>query len=351
MDESPRGCRACTESDINVSHSNTSKLKCDISQRYERLDLLRQAAPSAGHFSPLRPNSVLGTPLLHHVGLESFMEPNESPLFVQALATGLGVLDAFTAERPTMNLKEISEAAGVTKSAAQRFTHTLVTLGLLRKDAASKRYSLSPRTLDTGYRYLQAHVLLERANPYLLDLNRQTGETVNLAERDGHEMVYIGRFPSPHRAVVHMPVGRRLPIFCSSAGRAFLSALPDEQIRHILTGVDRPRFTPHTITDVETLTSIIAKVRETGFAYSIEEFYLSDLAFAVPVYNIRGEAVAAVNLSVSTAYWSFERAVAELVPKLIHTARMISTTPPTFRAMEPFQIGYGKVRDVPYDKP
>jgi len=249
-----------------------------------------------------------------------------------------------------MNLREISEAAGVTKSAAQRFTHTLVALGLLRKDAASKRFSLSPRTLDNGYRYLQAHVLLERANPYLLDLNRQTGETVNLAELDGLEMVYIGRFPSPHRAVVHMPVGRRLPIFCSSAGRAFLSSLPDDQVEQMLASMERPKFTPHTITDIETLMSIIAKVRETGFAYSIEEFYLSDLAFAVPVYNIRGEPVAAVNLSVSTAYWSFERATLELVPKLIHTARMISTTPPTFRAMEPFQIGYGKLKEGPHHR-
>lgn len=276
------------------------------------------------------------------------MEPTDSSLFVQSLATGLAVLDAFTTERPTMNLREISEAAGVTKSAAQRFTHTLVALGLLRKDATSKRFSLAPRTLDNGYRYLQAHVLLERANPYLLDLNRQTGETINLAELDADEMVYIGRFPSPHRAVVHMPVGRRLPIFCSSAGRAFLSCLPNQQVRQMLCDMERPQFTPHTITDIERLMGIIADVREKGFAYSIEEFYLSDLAFAVPVYNIRGEPVAAVNLSVSTAYWSFERAVSELVPKLIHTARMISTTPPTFRAMEPFQIGYGKVRDDPH---
>ncbi|PKQ39250.1 IclR family transcriptional regulator [Pseudomonas sp. YY-1] len=273
------------------------------------------------------------------------MNPEDSSLFVQSLATGLSVLDAFTTDRPSMNLREIAEAASVTKSAAQRFTHTLVTLGLLRKDATSKRFSLSARTLNTGYRYLQTHVLLERANPYLLELNRQTGETVNLAELDSGEMVYIGRFPSPHRAVVHMPVGRRLPIFCSSAGRAFLSCLPDEQVEHILTSSERPNFTPHTITDINTLMGTIARVRETGFAYSIEEFYLSDLAFAVPVYNIRGEPVAAVNLSVSTAYWSFERAVAELVPKLIHTARLISTKPPTSRAMEPFQIGYGKVRD------
>lgn len=272
------------------------------------------------------------------------MEPNESPLYVQSLATGLAVLEAFTTEHPTMNLPEIAEAAGVTKSAAQRFTHTLVALGLLRKDAVSKRYSLSPRTLDTGYRYLQAHVLLERANPYLLDLNRQTGETVNLAEPDGQDMVYIGRFPSPHRSIVHMPVGRRLPVFCSSAGRAFLSCLPDAQVEEILAGTERPKYTPHTITDLNTLMDIIAKVRETGFAYSIEEFYHSDLAFAVPIHNIRGVPVAAVNLSVSTAYWSYERAQAELVPKLIYTANLISTKPPTFRAMEPFQIGYGKTK-------
>jgi IclR family pca regulon transcriptional regulator len=273
------------------------------------------------------------------------MKPQESPLYIQSLASGVAVLDAFTTDRPTMNLREIAEAAGVTKSAAQRFTHTLVALGLLRKDSVSKRYSLSPRTLDAGYRYLQAHVLLERANPYLLDLNRQTGETVNLAEPDGDEMVYIGRFPSPHRAIVHMPVGRRLPLFCSSAGRAYLSCLPDEQVKQILDRVERPRYTPHTLTDLDKLLELITTVRESGFAYSVEEFYLGDLAFAVPVRNIRGEAVAAVNLSVSTAYWTFERAHTELVPKLIHTANLISTKPPTPRAMEPFQIGYGKVRD------
>lgn len=273
------------------------------------------------------------------------MDPHTSPLFVQSLATGMTVLNAFTADRPNMNLSEVAEAAGVSKSAAQRFTHTLVALGLLRKDPTSKRFSLSPSTLDVGCRYLQANVLLERANPYLLDLNRQTGETVNLAEPDGMDMVYIGRFPSPHRAIVHMPVGRRLPIFCSSAGRAYLSCLPDEQVEEILTTMERPKFTPHTITDLNMLMDMIAKVRETGYAYSIEEIYRSDMAFAVPIYNIRGAPVAAVNLSVSTAFLSLKSAQAELVPKLIHTANLISTKLPTRRALEPFQIGYGTACD------
>lgn len=272
------------------------------------------------------------------------MNTQDSPLFVQSLASGLSILDAFTAERPSMNLPELAQAAGVTKSAAQRFTHTLVALGLLRKDPVSKRYSLSVRVLDCGCRYLQANVLLERANPYLLDLNRQLGETVNLAEPDGDDMVYVGRFPSIHRAVVHMPVGRRLPIFCSSTGRAYLSGLPDEEARAALERTQRIAYTPHTVIELDALMEMIGKVRETGYAYSIEEYYLHDLTFAAPVLDIWGTVVASVNVSVSTAFWTVEKALEEIVPKLLHTANLISTRPPTPRACAPFRIGYGKTR-------
>lgn len=67
---------------------------------------------------------------------------------------------------------------------------------MLNKDPVSKRYSLSSRTLDAGCRYLESHPLLDRANPFLLELNRNAGETVNLAEPAGQDMIYIGRFPS-----------------------------------------------------------------------------------------------------------------------------------------------------------
>jgi IclR family transcriptional regulator, pca regulon regulatory protein len=40
---------------------------------------------------------------------------------------------------------------GLGKSAAQRFVHSLRTLGYLRKDEATKQYSLSPRVLELGF--------------------------------------------------------------------------------------------------------------------------------------------------------------------------------------------------------
>lgn len=269
------------------------------------------------------------------------MGMEESPLFVQSLASGLAVLDAFNAERSSMNLPEIAAAASISKSAAQRFTHTLEALGLLKKDPASKRFSLTIRALSLGYRYLQSNLLLERANPYLLELNRNSGETVNLAERDGVNMVYIARFPSPVRAIAHMPIGRQLPMFCTSAGRAFLSGLPDDEVMAILNATERPQFTQHTVIDIDRLMEMIVTVRETGYAYSIEEYYRSDLALAVPLFNVSGAPVAAVNISVSLAHWPLEKAKAELVPQLLATANLISTKPPSPSALSPFKIGYG----------
>ena len=264
----------------------------------------------------------------------------DSRLFVQSFATGLSVLDAFNAERREMSLPEIASAAGISKSAAQRFAHTLETLCMLTKDPASKRYSLSSRTLDLGYRYLQSHALLERASPYLLELNRRSGETVNLGEPAGLEMIYIGRFPSPLRSIVHMPIGRRLPMYTASAGRAYLSGLPEHEARAILEASDRVKFTPRTVTEIEPLMEMLAQAREQGYAYSNEEYYRGDLALAVPVHDVSQRVVAAVNVSVSTSDWTLASAIDQFVPLMLDTARLISTTPPSLQALSPFRIGF-----------
>ncbi|MFP5405918.1 MAG: IclR family transcriptional regulator, partial [Gammaproteobacteria bacterium] len=111
--------------------------------------------------------------------------PEAAALFVQSFAKGLDVLLAFGPDRSSMSLPEIASAAGISKSAAQRFAFTLEALGYLSKDTVSKRYSLTPRVLELGYRYLLVDRVLERASPYLLELNRRCGETVNISEPDG----------------------------------------------------------------------------------------------------------------------------------------------------------------------
>lgn len=264
-----------------------------------------------------------------------------SPLFNMSLMKGVEVLMAFGPNRPDMNLPEIAEATGLSKSAAQRFAFTLEAMGCLRKDPRTKRYSLTPKTMEFGYRYLLVNPLIERANPYLLDLNRNTGETVNMAEADGSDMVFIARFPTHLYATVHMPVGRRLPMYCTSSGRAVLSLMPRDQARELLESSPRPRLTPTTVTDVERLMDLVDEARENGYAYSESEFYGGDCNIGVAITDSNLRPIAAINISAPTVRWTMARMRAELAPHLLETGRLVSRAHPSAADIEPFRKGYG----------
>lgn len=267
---------------------------------------------------------------------------HESPsagLFVQSFAKGLEVLLAFGSQRASMNLPEIASAAGISKSAAQRFAFTLESLGYLVKDPSTKRYSLTPRMLELGYRYLLVDRVLERASPYLLELNRKCRETVNIAEPDGVDMVFVGRFPSYHNMPVYMPVGRRLPMFCTASGRAYLAALPEATAVALLRRSERRRFTPTTVTEMPALIDLLHQARARGYSLANGEYYQGDLGIGVPILDSAGQPIAAINISGPSARWTLERMGAELAPLLMETARLICTTPPPPKDVEPFRLG------------
>ena len=130
-------------------------------------------------------------------------------------------------------------------------------------------------------------------------------------------------------------------MFCTAVGRAYLSAMPEDEAREILEASNRVKFTPTTATDLGSLMEMLAEAREHGFAYANQEYYRGDLNLGVPLLNASGRPIAAMNISASTSRWTMERLREELVPILIETARLISTTPAAPSALEPFQRGYG----------
>jgi len=148
------------------------------------------------------------------------------PLFNSSVEKALAILETFGGERRALSLAELAAGVGMTTSSAQRCTHTLVRLGFLGRDPRARRWVLTPRALSLAHAYLSGHALLEQATTHLIDLNQASGESVSLSEPDGADMVFIARFPSLKRFYIHMPVGRRLPMYCTASGRAYLAALP-----------------------------------------------------------------------------------------------------------------------------
>ncbi|SAK43994.1 IclR family transcriptional regulator [Caballeronia ptereochthonis] len=247
-------------------------------------------------------------------------------LFNQSLEKGIAVLRSFSAQRRTMSLPELAEAAGITKSSAQRMIYTLEKLGYVRKHPRTKRYQLTPRVMQIGYNYLAADTVIDVANPFLSELTNVAGETCNLTEPDGDEMLYVARFVCMKFVPIHMPIGSRIPMYCTASGRAYLSALPVDEARAIIDASERIAHTQYTETDPGKLEAILEKARRNGYATNREELFLGDMTIAAPVLDGERRPVAAVHVVAPTSRWTLAEAEQRLAPAVIECARSISNS-------------------------
>ena len=250
-------------------------------------------------------------------------EPRSS-LFVGSTEKAFQVLHAFDGPQRYMTLADITRAAGLDRSATQRLVYTLETLGYLKRIEGTRNYGLTSKVLQFSHSYLKANDLIDRASPYLLEISRNLGETTNLHELDGHEVVFVARFPGAHLINIDIVIGSRLPTFFTASGTAILSALPEEERRDLLKRTPLAPLTPFTETDPKALLERVRVAARRGYAVIMNETVMGDISVAAPIIDEHGRAVAAINISVPTTRWTKERAEAELAQHVHVAATSIS---------------------------
>ena len=88
------------------------------------------------------------------------------------------------------------------------------------------------------------------------------------------------------------------------------------------------RFLTITITDPAKLKAEILKVRKQGYAWGEREFDDSICGLAVPVRDMNGEVIAAINVSLASGEFTHKIAVEQFLPKLWHTAPRLRMSAP-----------------------
>jgi IclR family pca regulon transcriptional regulator len=247
-----------------------------------------------------------------------------SSLFVGSTEKAFQVLEAFDGPNRNMSMAEIARGAQLDRSATQRLVYTLETLGYLRRIPDTLLYGLTSKVLGLSYNYLRANDLIDKASPYLLDISRTLGETTNLQELDGHEIVFLARFHGQHLVNVDFAVGSRLPAVFTASGTAILSLLSEPERRDIVKRTPLNAITPFTELDPKKLLARIQVAAEKGYAIAMNETVLGDISVAAPITDQRGMPVAAINISVPTTRWTLASALAKLVPHVQVAATSIS---------------------------
>src|SRR5690242_11338584 len=87
------------------------------------------------------------------------------PDFVESLARGLDVLQAFDAHHRALSLAEVATATGLARPTARRLLLTLEELGYVRSDDGT--FELTPKVITLGTAYVASLGLWEVARPHL----------------------------------------------------------------------------------------------------------------------------------------------------------------------------------------
>lgn len=251
-------------------------------------------------------------------------DPRESSLFVGSTEKTFQILHAFDGPHRQMPLSEIAKAANLDRSAAQRLVYTLEVLGYLRRVHGTRNYALTPKLLQFSYNYLRANELIEKAFPYLLDISRSVGETTNLQELDGAEIVFVARFPGKHLVNIEFMVGSRLPAYYTASGTAILSRLSEEEREDILARTELRPLTPFTVCDPDRLRARVREAGEKGYALLINETVMGDISVGAAITDEHGRAVAGLSISVPATRWTPEQVEQELARHVQVAAASIS---------------------------
>ncbi|MFC8508030.1 IclR family transcriptional regulator [Streptomyces sp. NPDC057411] len=193
----------------------------------------------------------------------------------------LEVLSAFDREHPSRTLSEIAQRTGLALSTAHRVVAELAAFGALER-AEDGSWHVGLRLWEIASGCPRTQILRDVALPFMQDLYEATHENVQLAVREGTELVFVERIAG-HRSVQLLTmVGSRFPVGSTGMGRVLLAHAPRDIQEEVLDSPHRA-WTPHTVTDPKTLRAQLDRIRREQVFVSDRQLSEDTVAVAAPV--------------------------------------------------------------------
>jgi len=243
--------------------------------------------------------------------------------FINSLAKGLTVLQAFGEADHPLTLSEIATALRANNTTATRLCYTLTELGFIQRDG-QRRYHLTPKVLTLGHSYISGLAWYEVAQYYLEKLFREVQETVSLSILEGSEIIYVLRIRKRKYLPFDIQIGTKLPVYCTAMGKVLMAMGPPQKTQSILKTLEFKSLTAHTITRLDKFLEELDRVRKKGYGINDEELSIGNRSVAAPILDEHGYAVAAIHIALPTTEHSRSQMEKILAPQVIKTAHEIS---------------------------
>ena len=258
-----------------------------------------------------------------------------SEYLIQSVLHAFDVLNIFIVSNvKELGVTDLSKRMRLPKNNVFRLLSTLCHQGYIEQNVMTGNYRLGLKCFELGQAFWRRMGLVTQAHDILDSLALKTLETVYLSVYDSGEIIYIDMVETPRPVRIIPMLGRRAPLFCTSAGKVQVAYRSVEEIRKLLKDIGLKPYTKNTIvSDVEMLQHL-EEVRRQGYALDKEEYEEDVICLAAPIYDYTENVVAGICISGPIQRMSAERLETELIPLIKKVAVEISQ-----------RLGYGTTPD------
>ena len=149
---------------------------------------------------------------------------------IASVQRAVDILNLFNSAQTELGNAEIARLVNLPVGTASGLIYTLKINNYLDQNPINRKYRLGLKLAERAAVLLDQLDLRKVAAPFLEALRDWCGESINLAIRDGNEVVYIERMFGNHSLGIRSELGRRGSLHSTSLGKAILSFLPETEI-------------------------------------------------------------------------------------------------------------------------
>lgn len=196
---------------------------------------------------------------------------------VQVIARAAEIMRVLKESNEGFSLGQLAKRVGLPRSTVQRIVNALLAEGLVVHAAPEGGVCLGPeiQALAAAGRINVAELL----HPVLVDLARETGETVDLSIYRENYVQFMDQVVGSQRLRTVSAVGETFPMLTTATGKATLALLPDDDVVAIAgKESSEPGNSGKTLQQV---LAEIADIRKGNVAFDLDEHTVGVSAAAV----------------------------------------------------------------------
>lgn len=238
---------------------------------------------------------------------------NKTDFTIKSVHKALDIVEFLSDHSGDASVKELSDALGINKSTVSKMLLTLAHHDFVRQNPQTLRYRIGFKPLLIAQKTVTSIEIQTIAEPFLLQLREETGETVNFAINAGGTLTYVATYEGRYPVRLSSTAGMSASLTNSAVGKAALAFMKEpkrsELVQKEVGHMDEQQ-------KVGFLKNIEA-TKERGFSINIDELTEGVSGVGAPVFDYMGDFVAAVAVAGLSARMDMDRLITygrKLVP-------------------------------------